>query len=315
MNTRIIKISQNNISIPNKPKLNIKLLADIHFCSSFNINKLTLINKALSDSKTDYLCIPGDILDNTSFLKTNKEKREILLNWFKYLGKKYKTFISLGNHDISTPKNNIWYHEDATDFWTEVSKIPSINLMTNDTTYEDDKIIISALNPGYYYYYKNYKQENIDILKEKLILQQKHLKNLNPTKLKVLLIHSPIHITNKEILPLIKDYDLILAGHMHNGVVLPILDELFKTNKGLISPFKKLFPDNARGVKEITIANKKIYLIITGGITKIQECAPKLLRPVNNLYPMAINNIMINHISKTQNTYKYYTVLKRNDSD
>lgn len=305
MNFKAIKISKNNIYLKEKAKINIKLFADIHFCSSFDSKKLELINKVLNDKKTDYICIPGDIIDSTTFLKNNNKKKEELLNWFKYLGKNYKTFISLGNHDYSKRECKNWYNDDNNDFWQEVAKISGINLITNYTSYEDDKIIIRALDPTCKYYSDNFKKEDSNILKEKLLLQQKYLKKLNPNKVKVLLIHSPIHMTNKEILPLIKDYDLILSGHMHNGVVPPILDGIIKGNKGLIAPNKTLFPDNSRGIKEIDIDNKKVYLIITGGITKIQECASKLLRPFNHLYPMSINDIMINYTYSNKNTYKY----------
>ena len=123
-----------------------------------------------------------------------------------------------------------------------------------------------------------------------------------PNKYRVLLMHSPVCIKNNEIKNKLSKYDLILCGHMHNGVILPGLDELLKNNGGLIAPRKGLFPKYARGI----IKDKNI-VVISGGITKIARCVNIPFRWLNIFFPMSINYITItNDKNKVNETFKYY---------
>ena len=83
---------------------------------------------------------------------------------------------------------------------------------------------------------------------------------------------------------------------MHNGVVPPILDELFDNNRGLIAPNKRIFPKNARGI----IKNDNIT-VISSGVTKISNSAGKALKWLNIFFPIGINYI---EISKEKKDYK-----------
>lgn len=130
------------------------------------------------------------------------------------------------------------------------------------------------------------------------ILEENKNLYLEDSKIKILMIHSPRLIVDKDILNYVKKFDIILCGHMHNGMMLPILDHLFRnSNKGIISPDRKLFPDNTRGIKEIEIDGKKIYLVITGGITKLGETTG-FLSKFNSLYPMSVNHIYVKTLKK-----------------
>ena len=86
-----------------------------------------------------------------------------------------------------------------------------------------------------------------------------------------------------------KEYDLVLSGHMHNGLILRILDKIIKNNYGLISPDKRFFAKNTRG----KIKTKYYTIIITGGITKLSPSSTKILSKLNGLYPISINKITV----------------------
>ena len=75
-----------------------------------------------------------------------------------------------------------------------------------------------------------------------------------------------------------KEYDLLLSGHTHNGMVPKILNKLLKKNQGIIAPNKKLFPEIARGKIEVNMFNKKITLI-----EDIKPLLTELRRIGNNL--------------------------------
>ena len=113
--------------------------------------------------------------------------------------------------------------------------------------------------------------------------------NLPKKKYKVALIHSPILLSEKKVVEKLKEYDLILSGHMHNGLILRILDKIIKNNYGLISPDKRFFAKNTRG----KIKTKYYTIIITGGITKLSPSSTKILSKLNGLYPISINKITV----------------------
>lgn len=74
--------------------------------------------------------------------------------------------------------------------------------------------------------------------------------------------------------------DLVLSGHYHNGCIPTYFDRIFPTNRGLISPYLELFPNNARGIKQI---NQQTTGIIYSPITTFSTHS-KVLSKVNTLY-------------------------------
>ena len=112
-------------------------------------------------------------------------------------------------------------------------------------------------------------------------------------------MHSPYLSDDKEIKKELRDYDLVLCGHMHNGCVPEIFDNK-EGNKGIISPYNDLLCNNARGYKVIS---DNSHLIITGGLTKIAGDS-KLKRFLNVLFPVSIDKIAIREDAKELISYK-----------
>ena len=100
-------------------------------------------------------------------------------------------------------------------------------------------------------------------------------------------------LNDNDVLTFLKEYDLLLSGHTHGGMVPKIFNRLFKKNQGLIAPNKKLFPEVARGKIERNIFNKKITIIINGGITKLGDKSARILSKLNFFYNIDINKIII----------------------
>lgn len=273
-----------------KQNLNKKivLISDIHFSTKFKKEKTNLIIEKIKIHKPDYICIPGDIIDSTNVLKETYLK-EFILNFIRELSKMAKTIISIGNHDnylllkkgfrcqFSYDKNESWFKE--------IRKINNVIFLDNEI-YEEKNISFSGITMSHTYYEEERKNERL-FIKE---LQTK-MPKLNEKKYNILLCHTPIYILSKDTImnTEVKNVDLILSGHMHNGVVPPILDSIFKGNKGIFSP------DGSWLFKtKLTRGNYKLEnktLIISGGITKIHDCSPNLLIPFNELYPMSIEII------------------------
>lgn len=274
-----------------KRDLTIIHIADIHFSITTKSKQLNKIKEEIIKNNPDYLVITGDLIDEPSITK-NKYKIKELLFFLTELSKFTKVIISLGNHDI--------FNTSDMTFFKKLNELKNIFVLDN-TTYQDDQIYISGLTLPCNYYYNITKDESAEILLEHLNHHPELIKKLPSSLPKVMLIHSPIRITNQEVLKKLKDYDLLLSGHTHNGMVPDIMSKLFKTNQGIIAPNKKLFPSIARGKIERYIGNKKITIIITGGITKLSKKSGKILNKLNFVYNMSINKIII-----TKKRGKYY---------
>ena len=254
-------------------------IGDIHYNETTSAKKLEYIKYAIEDAHPDYIFITGDLLDRPKITK-NKEKIKLLVSWLNSLGNIAKVFISLGNHDIIL--------EEDYKFFNKLNDINNIYVL-NDQSYEDENVFISGFTLPTNYYYNIEKHEDEDALLETLQNNFNLVTNLPKKKYKVALIHSPILLSEKKVVEKSKEYDLVLSGHMHNGLIPRILDKIIKNNYGLISPDKRLFAKNTRG----KIKTKYYTIIITGGITKLSPSSTKILSKLNGLYPISINKITV----------------------
>ena len=276
-NIEIVK----NILSSKKLKKDITFIhiGDIHYNETTSAKKLEYIKYAIEDAHPDYIFITGDLLDKPKITK-NKEKIKILVSWLNSLGNIAKVFISLGNHDIIL--------EEDYKFFNKLNDINNIYVLNNQS-YEDENVFISGFTLPTNYYYNIEKHEDENALLETLQNNFNLVTNLPKKKYKVALIHSPILLSEKKVVEKLKEYDLILSGHMHNGLIPRILDKIIKNNYGLISPDKRFFAKNTRG----KIKTKYYTIIITGGITKLSPSSTKILSKLNGLYPISINKITV----------------------
>lgn len=276
-NIEIVK----NILSSKKLKKDITFIhiGDIHYNETTSAKKLEYIKYAIEDAHPDYIFITGDLLDRPKITK-NKEKIKLLVSWLNSLGNIAKVFISLGNHDIIL--------EEDYKFFNKLNDINNIYVLNNQS-YEDENVFISGFTLPTNYYYNIEKHEDENALLETLQNNFNLVTNLPKKKYKVALIHSPILLSEKKVIEKLKEYDLILSGHMHNGLIPRILDKIIKNNYGLISPDKRFFAKNTRG----KIKTKYYTIIITGGITKLSPSSTKILSKLNGLYPISINKITV----------------------
>lgn len=287
-----VAIKEHVYELDNKPSISVKQIGDLHFDEHFDLKKLDIIKDALDSSETDYVMFTGDLIDYTNFLYKNTMLMNKLLKWIESIATNHKLIMGYGNHDIFKKTNDGWKEDYCKNFINDLKSIENLHLLGIDPMYEDDKIsVISPFIP-----YKYYENETGKESKEVLLETLKGIKNLIESmsfdKIKFLILHSPVFIDSKEMLEFIKYFDFVLSGHMHNGIVPPILDKLVHNDLGLISPDGRILPKNTRGVKTIKTDNEDTNLIITGGITKLTNSSK--LGMFNNLFPMSMEDIKIN---------------------
>ena len=263
----------------------ICLIADIHFSYKFKKNIFQKIIDNITKNNPDYICIAGDIIDYAEM--ENMENIDELYNFFKELGKIAKTFIVLGNHDITSNKinrNNIiskYIYKYPNSFVKNIKKIKNVTLLANEI-YEDKNIRFIGYEESYN---AHYDKEN----GYKLAIKETNelISNINSKKYNVLLSHNPLYLTDKKVYNNINNFNklnLILAGHTHNGM----LPNFIKTNNLLISPSKEWFVKDGRG----HIIKDGVDIIVTGGVTKLSERSG-IFSTFNFVYDMNIDYIII----------------------
>lgn len=283
-----------------KNDFKVVALGDIHLSKSVDKIKITAIKKQIKEEKANYNVFLGDFVSTPKELE-NKEIQEQLLDLIKASALVAPTMIILGNHDFinkNKEKDNKYSIENNKAFWEKVISINNVYLL-NNKLYQDNQVLFMGYKETLKYYYNNESYEDLEVFFNDFKSYPKLYKNLPKDIIKIGLIHSPEYAKLEKNNMLLRDYDLLISGHNHDGCI-PFGFGNFTF--GIISPKKKIFPKEARGYR---VLNTGTSLLISGGITKIQECAPKVLHPFNHLCPMQMDTITFT------NKLDHYKISKR----
>lgn len=285
-----------------KHALKFFLISDIHFSDKVKSATLRAITKQTSQKQPDYIIIAGDVVDSLDCIQ-NPSNLKRLTSWLEQLGKVAPVLIGLGNHDFyrKNPEHKSifsskrhWFSEINAKYIDTINSIDNVQLLNNEA-YEDDKVYIFGFTqaPEYFQFNRDEKHsssivhpgdEDLDVMLSDLdSLNQKLISNLPKHKAKIVIIHSPVFLIDSQIAAKLYEFDYFISGHMHNGVVPPIINDFWRSDRGLVAPGKKLFPRNAR--TKITSPYDKI--ITLGAVSTIQDSA-KPITFLNSLYPINI---------------------------
>lgn len=263
----------------------ITVFSDWHVSSNTKNDEFKLLTKAICKQHSNYTFFIGDLLDASNIPIIASNKRILLLNFIKAIVQEKPLIIIRGNHDtLSQDKNGKWVKYICEDFWQELASIHNVHLLfDNNLTFQDENLHVVGLELKEEYYENEQKKEDIYSLYNQIERQKETLKKLPKDKLKILLVHSPILITNKIVAEHLNEFDVILSGHVHGGLVPPILERIWPKNKGIKSPISGFFPNNARGIKTLEIGSHQVKLFISSGITKLSQSSG--LQLFNFLFP------------------------------
>lgn len=276
----MFKITKTTI-YSNKIDNDIKMLifSDIHYSGINDNNKLISLLKKVYEYDVEYICICGDLIDYDYV-----DDKDYFVNWLKKLSYKSKVILSLGNHDIRTGSDGKYKKFFNKELYAKINKIDNVYLLDNSCK-TFNNIYFYGYTQSFNYYYE-YKNENLGLMKDEIIKNK--IDNVSSDKFNILLMHSPVYVLDEYIKNKFSKYNLIICGHMHNGLVPPLIDELFKNNVGIISPNKDLFPKNARG-----IIKKDNTIVLSSGVTKLSRNVPIFIRWLNFIFPIGLNYITI----------------------
>lgn len=262
----------------------IALISDLHYYTP-NYNTKILINiiKQIKQENPAYICVIGDILDEAKYTEL-----EELKNFFNELAYIAPVFVTLGNHDEKTYKNNKCEYLNNPVLKNMLKKGNKIHFL-NDNAITINNITFYGFNPSYTYY------DRIETYSS-FVEEAKKLKgNLKKETYNIVLCHTPMNIykfirENQE--HFLSNADLILSGHMHNGClpkcISNFINKKLKSSRSLISPLKTLFPKYAQG----RIYNELADGYVARGIIKLSKTTKKL-HPLDKLFKKQVDFITI----------------------
>lgn len=273
----------------------IIVISDFHYNKKIKDKKLSIIINYIKSIKPDYILFAGDIIDSNNTLE-DILLRNKLISFLVDLSKISKLIIGIGNHELYYFKNKKKEFFFDKKFFDQLNKLDNIYVL-NNKEYEDNNIYIYGLTLRYDYYNGYNEIEDID----ELIKSINDVPNKKNNKLSLLLVHSPINLINKSkykksndklkyIYDKLSNYDYFITGHMHNGCVFPGLNELWRSEKGIISPKKEFFSNNSRN----TLNNIDDKLLVNGPITTFHG-NKKLFNKLNFLFPINVSLMIFNN--------------------
>lgn len=225
-----------------KKSINIYHLTDIHYTYFTSDKLLKKIINSINNIKPNYIVLTGDLIDSPK--RIDQHSLDKLYSFLEYLTKTNKLIYILGNHEL---KCNNESEFDIYPFLNKLRKLNNLYLLDKDkpkVVFDDITIYTVDLDLEYYYVDLENNKERIrkninDITKD-----------MDINKYNILLSHTPSIVKDKEYFKN-KSFDLILTGHMHNGLI-PNYINYRKHNFGILSPRKKLFPKYSRNMFDIS---------------------------------------------------------------
>ncbi len=194
--TTHIIVNEENVINTNLPNsfygYKVIQLSDIHYKTTITKKELKKVVKKINRIKPNIVVITGDLLDNT--VDYNETDKSTLIDLLNNINGKYK-YIITGDHDK---------HE----LFNEIITKTDFKLLDNtyDIIYNGDydPILIGGIST----------RTDGDNSEEKIMSIENAIKE-NKTTYNILLIHEPNIIEKINY----NNYQLVLAGHTHNGQI------------------------------------------------------------------------------------------------
>ncbi len=206
-----INVNEYKITDTKIPKnmhgLKIVHISDIHYGRITFEKELKKVVEQINLTKPDLVILAGDLIDKDT--KLTKELTNQLITQLKNINATVGKYAIKGNHD---------YIFSEWDTIIKESEFIDLN-DTYDTIYKNgnDFILLSGMSTNLH---------GSKTIEEKLSTTNEFIESLKETEspYKILVVHEPDFIQNIDT----KNWNLILAGHSHNGQVrFPLIGPLF----------------------------------------------------------------------------------------
>jgi len=204
-----IKVKEYKITNSNIPDnfygFKIVHFSDVHYGRTINDNELKKIVNKINYLNPDLIVFTGDLIDKDT--KINEKQINSLISILSKLDAKVGKYYITGNHDY-----------EFKDFSTIMNNSGFNNIDNNyDIIYNDGfkPLLLAGISTNLYLNKDNTTVEEKSKNISNYITSLTDNNDENLPKYKILMIHEPDFIDDLNI----NDYNLILAGHSHNGQV------------------------------------------------------------------------------------------------
>lgn len=232
----------------NLPGRKRKVLAftDLHLCQQVAKKRsgiiLQVLQRVCQTEKVDYIFFLGDLINSLDVLSDTMLRAELKM-FLDELAQMAPVLMVTGNHDMS------YYNAGATKGlmypaeWQRWARALMQNerihvldaaLGSEQAVFDDGVLRVLGMNLPEVCY-PTVVREGCDPVKTFREYAEQTLPELTKVSEReyYLLLHNPQFLSTIEMDPQIA----VLAGHMHNGLVPPVMDELLKfTHRGLVGP-------------------------------------------------------------------------------
>lgn len=203
----------------------IVLLTDYHNNSNIDEKILKIIEK----ESPKYIMMSGDMINEYEF--------EPFINFAKKL-EKYETYYVFGNHEENMS------HEATDEYYKKLEKT-NLKIINNQKISLGNNMNLYGFSPEIKFYVRSLNEKmSYDYLYERI-------GEIDTSQYNILLSHDPLFYEFYSEY----DFDMILSGHVHGGVINTPFG-------GLLSPDFTFFPEYYRGNNKI----KNTNLIISRGL-------------------------------------------------
>ncbi|MCM1053805.1 MAG: metallophosphoesterase [Ruminococcus sp.] len=281
------KIFEYETTVAKETGKKFLVISDLHIFSDKDVRIIEDLMENLKGLKYDAIIIAGDIIDSTNVLDMNDYVTGKLLEFISFLGNIAPTYIAYASHDLGyyyyTKDKNIypWLPDIETfnkKFLNQVASYHNISVQESEVQDLGDGYKIGVLNPSLEYAMR-YPDGDFDVLSKEMD-RYSFIKDFNSSDVNTLVCHYPNVIFDLQNLGLLNNVDLAVSGPNHSGVMqfkyIPVefvFNLVRARNRGLITPGKKLFPKDIRGVVEL---NDRANLVINPAIKTFAACTGSL---------------------------------------
>lgn len=265
--------------------LKVLVLSDLHIFTEKDIKQVEKFLDKIKNNNYDAIYLVGDIIDSTNVLKLFDSVTGRLLELIAFLGHIAPTYIVYGSHDLAYRSiYNTWLNDKSTfenEFLNKISGYHNINVLENETRSlkEGTGYTISGYNPTLVY------ALNTPDGNEKILLREKckFLTELSSDKTNTVLCHYPQAIMNLHKAGILKNANLSVTGHNHNGCTqfkfIPVeffLDLFRQNNRGLITPGKSIKLEDTKNLRGNIELGDDSTLLINPAFKTLAACTGKL---------------------------------------
>lgn len=241
----------NDSFVDNFYGLKIIHMSDLHYGDTTNKKDLEKIIERINLSQPDIVVFTGDLYSN---ILEDDAKNELITN-LKNITADIKKYAIKGNHD-----DELWDEIMEESGFIDLNN--NVDIIYNNST---SSILIAGINTN-----DDITEsiQKIDELLKNNDTQQENSDVMQKFSYKILLLHEPDKILDFDY----SNYDLILAGHSHNGQIrLPFIGALYTPDGS-----KKYYDEY------YDLGNTKLYISSGIGTSKLK--LRLFNRPSFNLY-------------------------------